>query len=327
LFICLSLIKEKMNEKIKSSLSSPLAGCVILVVGGTGLSGSLAVRRLVALSTEDTIVRVMSRSANKEAIKHKLGAAVQVVKGDAADASDVRKAMLGVTHVFYLVGQTPSLSFLLSGKTVETALVTGLKNVLEEGRYSSASLRQVILLSAENCDRPWAPMSMFANNVAGYSQLMHVRQERLLREEAQRRTDFNYVIVRPSIMGATDVAPEPVVLHSIETPEGLSGKPTRSISRAALVEVMVHAFKIEETVSPGGVTFTLSSESKEPAPTDFDWKGLLDALPRDKDELPGADNDISHIHGRRVFITSVGTVLATVLVAVGFGLLRYFTHI
>ncbi len=50
-------------------------------------------------------------------------------------------------------------------------------------------------------------------------------------------------------------------------------------------------------------------------------KVLLSELPRDKDELSGVDNDISHIHGRRVFIMSVGTVLVTVLVAVGFWLL------
>jgi len=300
---------------------SSLGGCVILVIGGMGQSGSCAVRRLLLLSSEDTVVRVMSRSADQTAVKKRFGAEVQVVKGDVADVHSVREAMVDVTHVFYLVGPVPSLSFLLRGTTVEAAYVTGLKNVLNEGRGSSSFLRQVILLSAKNCDRPWALMSMLVNTVAGMSQLMHLRQERLLREEAQSRTDFNYVILRPPLLGRADVPPERVTLQSVESP-GVRGRSSRSVSRAAVVELMVHALVSELPIPRSSITLTLSSAGVGPASADFDWTGSLAALPRDKAELPGPERDISHTRARRVFLLSVGIVLAVV----GFLPITYFAY-
>jgi len=301
---------------------SSLGACVILVIGGMGLSGSCAVRRLLLLSSKDTVVRVMSRSADQTAVKERFGASVQVVKGDVADEHSVREAMVDVTHVLYLVGPVPSLSFLLGGVTVEAAYVTGLKNVLDEGRGTSSFLRQVILLSANNCDRPWAPMSMLANTIAGMSQLMHLRQERLLREEAQSREDFSYVILRPPLLGKADVSPERVTLQSVDSPDGNRGRSSRSVSRAAVVEVMVHAL-VSGLPSPRScLTLTLSSADVGPAPADFDWMGSLAALPRDNAELPGPEKDILHTRARRVFLLGLGLVL--VLVVASFLLITYF---
>ncbi len=299
--------------QVNSAHERKLSGCTILVIGGTGLSGTCTVQRLLSLAEEDTIVRVMSRSANPQAIKKTLGSRVEVVQGNVADPTALQSAMEGVTHVLYLVGPKPSLSYFFNGKTMEQAYVTGLRNVLEQGRKQPQPLRQVLLLSAENCDKPWHPMTMLANNIAGYTQLMHFRQERLLREEAKQNPNFSYVCIRPPILGPADVRPEPVMLQSIDSSEASSHPPTRTVSRAAIAELMVHALDSSSSMSQRCITFTLTRTSEEPALDDFDWRGTIDVLPQDSVALAGPERDASHYWGRRTFLFGFCTIVITVM--------------
>lgn len=304
-----------MGELQRDRNGSPpsLAGMVVLVVGGTGLTGSRVMHRLSSLRADDTVLRLMSRSADPTDVSERFGTDVQVVRGDVADATATQEAMADVTHVLYLVGPIPSPSYVLGGKTVEASYVTGLENILRAGREPGRSLCQVVLLSAENCDRPRSLMTMFANTVAGMSQLMHMRQERLLREEAENRPDFGYVIVRPPLLGTADAPPERVTLQSVDPADAVRGRPTRKVSRAAVAELMVHA--LSTPTGPAHRTFTVSSVDQSPAPADFDWAGLVAAFPEDSDELPKPSTDLAHAHARRFLLTAVATALATTTAA------------
>jgi len=69
---------------------------VVLVIGGTGGTGSLVVRRLLGLATDVPTVRVMSRSGDQATVRAALGEAVEVHRGDVADAAAVDEAMQGL---------------------------------------------------------------------------------------------------------------------------------------------------------------------------------------------------------------------------------------
>lgn len=78
---------------------------------------------------------------------------------------------------------------------------------------------------------------------------------------------------------------------------------------------MVHAL-VGAGAPHGSRTFTLSSTGPAPAPDDFDWTGLVAAVPEDCTELSGPQNDSAHRHGRRLFLLSIATVLGAVGVRV-----------
>jgi uncharacterized protein YbjT (DUF2867 family) len=276
---------------------------VVLVIGGTGGTGAIVVRRLLELPSPPA-VRVMSRSGDEASVRRTLGQAVQVVRGDVADRQVVRVAMDDVTHVVYVVGpRRPALS----GPTMEGPYVTGLRNVLEAGH--GRSMRQVVLLSAQDCESPWGLMrSVPANTLFGLSSLMHLRQERLLREHAAAHEGFGYAVLRPPIFKDTEAGPEPVAMATVGARGGWACGPT--VSRAAVAEVMLHALLGDDSKR---VTLELSSSADAPAPADFDWAAHVAALHADVEDLPPVEGDVWHARVPRMFALGIAMAIGAAI--------------
>ncbi len=87
----------------------------ILVVGGSGVTGSAVVRALLADPDDDWTVRVLTRDTNSErarTLAAQNAERVILAQGNLDDAASVRAAMAGVhrgvlQHRYFLFGERP----------------------------------------------------------------------------------------------------------------------------------------------------------------------------------------------------------------------------
>lgn len=312
-------------DQVRAALQ--LGAAVVLVVGGTGGTGSIVVRRLLGMHPAPA-VRVITRSANRVAIAARFGTdAITVCQGSIGDRAAAEVAVTGATHVVYALGPKQSASRIASSvfgsATTEECVesyVTGLRNVLDVGRASV--LRQVVLVSADHVESPWG-LSAVANLLSGDSNLNHLRQERMLRAEAAARPDFGYLVVRPGrLTDAPAGSPVEEVAH-VSVPARAAAVPTGTVSRAGVAETLVQGLADGRSGVPQRLTVCVSSVGA--ATPGYRWSpALLAALPDDTEAgaagaLPAEATDVWHTRAKRVTLGVVLLVVAGAVAGVATG--------
>lgn len=137
---------------------SELAGCTVLITGGTGSFGSTMARKL--LGGECAQVRILSRDeAKQDQMRHDLAdERLAFHLGDVRDPASVTQAMDGVDYVFHAAAlkQVPSCEF-FPLQAVQTN-VLGSANVIEAA--NRAGVRSVVCLSTDKAVYPINAMGM-----------------------------------------------------------------------------------------------------------------------------------------------------------------------
>lgn len=222
----------------------------ILIVGGTGRTGQIIVRNLMASGIyPQLLVRDLSKA---EAL---FGKALTYYVGDVREYETLLKPMEGIQAVISAVGSCTPV-----GKNCPKRVdYEGVVNMVKAAQIQG--VKRFILISSIAVTHPEHPLNRFGK----------ILDWKLKGEEALRQSGLNYAIVRPGGLKDTPGGCHPLVFDQGDHIHG-------TISREDLAETCLEAL---HGLHPSPVTFEVVEADQKGCP---DWTQLFDALVPDDAE-------------------------------------------
>jgi uncharacterized protein YbjT (DUF2867 family) len=180
----------------------------VLVAGGTGGTGRLAVRRLCRLRIPTRILTRDRRRAGG------LGA-VEIVQGDALIEDDCRRAVDGCEGVLCAVGRHKTR---WHGPSVDGDGIINLARAAEQ-----AGARRFVLVSALGVGDSWEWLPLPVKGLLRLLNLPPVLREKARSEEFVRSSGLAWTILRPGFLHGCRMRSEPVLTVTGRVP-GLCGR-------------------------------------------------------------------------------------------------------
>jgi uncharacterized protein YbjT (DUF2867 family) len=217
----------------------------VLVIGGTGSTGSYIVKRLLELDHE---VRVLSRHAEDQ----DKSSDAEMVSGSITDADSIKSAADGMDGVVIIVESSESDD---APNSPEAVHHQGIVHVIDAVRDQHS---HIVLVTQIYITRPEA-----------YPEVANVIAARKSGEEVLRASGVPYTIVRPSWLTDDAGGQQAIRFEQGDTGEG-------SVARADVAEVCVEALL---TAEAQGKTFEIYNE---PGGAPTDWSEVFSHLSVDQ---------------------------------------------
>ncbi|MGB0694300.1 MAG: NAD(P)-dependent oxidoreductase [Rhodospirillaceae bacterium] len=160
----------------------------ILVIGASSGIGKAVSRDLIA---RGHTVRAMSRSGGAPAANTP---ALEIFRGDALIAEDVRKALDGVETVVQALGVAPNLSMITGPVTLFSEATRVLLPTMQEAGVSR--LISVTGFGAGDCRRAVSPLQV----IPFRAMLGRAYDDKTIQEDLITGSDLDWLIVRPGVL-------------------------------------------------------------------------------------------------------------------------------
>ncbi len=230
-----------------------MKGETVLVVGGTGRTGKVAVELLKAQGAK---VRAFSRNIDTAKVEVK---DVQWVKADLRDAASLKNITKGVDRVIFAAGSNSRKDATNTPETVESK---GVAALVDDAKKNG--VKQFVLVSSAGVTRNHKTETDFQKTMA------RVLTSKLEGENYLRASGLGYTVIRPVGLWDRDGGQFPIGIMQgdVEVP----GMVTRADVAAVAVNALVNPDAKGKTVTIVNVTH----------PQLDGWKSAFATIPADK---------------------------------------------
>lgn len=280
----------------------------VLVAGASGQLGSLLVAALSAEPSQYRKILCLTRSVEKatrvlaaHGVKADGERVVCVVCKDAGDAEALRNVFTEHGPISDVVSCLGASS---KSDSAATSIAAGATTLAQTA--AAAGAKRFVYTSATHVTRPYSPITLILNTIAGMVLATHATTEDELRKVCSASTSMDLVVVRPG--GLDHGSPGPGV--RLGQGDTINGSSVQRAQVAACITAALSPENIPHRPTEG-VTFEIVGDSSKDSES-TDWKAALAPLQPDAPLQP-----IDHMQEHQRALTRVKCGAAALCVGIG----------